>query len=185
MLTEMSTDITFQVLEKALDGSSSRHRVLANNIANVNTPGFKRGEVSFQEELRRALDCANSCRPQFQSDSRISNSDYAGSGEWMNNNSGCSDSGTSPFVGENQSFCFQSRRTNPMHFEFGVPRLEDVTPKFDKFLHLKYRNDESGVDIDREIAEMTKNSLYYNAVSKRVSQKFQMLNTVITKGGQA
>ena len=63
--------------------------------------------------------------------------------------------------------------------------MEDVTPRFDKFLHLKYRNDESGVDIDREIAEMTKNSLYYNAVSKRVSQKFQMLNTVITKGGQA
>jgi flagellar basal-body rod protein FlgB len=29
---------------------------MANNIANVNTPGFARVEVKFEEEMRRALD---------------------------------------------------------------------------------------------------------------------------------
>jgi flagellar basal-body rod protein FlgB len=31
-------------------------RVIANNIANVNTPGYRRVEVSFEKELRDALD---------------------------------------------------------------------------------------------------------------------------------
>jgi flagellar basal-body rod protein FlgB len=32
-----------------------RHRVIADNIANVETPGFRRSDVSFGEQLRRAL----------------------------------------------------------------------------------------------------------------------------------
>ncbi|WP_028307509.1 flagellar basal body rod protein FlgB [Desulfitibacter alkalitolerans] len=42
-------------LQKALDGSSVRQSAIANNIANVNTPGYKRKEVSFENELRVAL----------------------------------------------------------------------------------------------------------------------------------
>ena len=30
--------------------------MIANNIANVNTPGYQRIEVSFESELRKALD---------------------------------------------------------------------------------------------------------------------------------
>ncbi len=44
------------VLEKALDGSSQRHVAITNNIANANTPGYKRVEVSFQEALQEALE---------------------------------------------------------------------------------------------------------------------------------
>ncbi len=43
-------------LLKSLDAGMLRARVIANNIANVTTPEFKRVEVSFEEELRRALD---------------------------------------------------------------------------------------------------------------------------------
>ncbi|QGP92834.1 Flagellar basal body rod protein FlgB [Neomoorella glycerini] len=43
------------VLEKALDTATLRQRVIAHNIANVNTPGFKRYEVSFEEKLSQAL----------------------------------------------------------------------------------------------------------------------------------
>ncbi|MBS3970794.1 MAG: flagellar basal body rod protein FlgB [Clostridia bacterium] len=42
-------------LQKALDGSSARQSAIANNIANVNTPGYKRKEVSFENELKIAL----------------------------------------------------------------------------------------------------------------------------------
>ena len=41
---------------KMLDASMLRSRVIANNIANVNTPGYRRVEVSFEDELRNALD---------------------------------------------------------------------------------------------------------------------------------
>lgn len=33
-----------------------RQKAIANNIANVNTPGYQRIEVSFESELRKALD---------------------------------------------------------------------------------------------------------------------------------
>lgn len=44
------------VLEKALDGSTLRHTAITNNIANVNTPGYKRLEVTFQDALQEALE---------------------------------------------------------------------------------------------------------------------------------
>jgi flagellar basal-body rod protein FlgB len=43
-------------LVKTLDASMLRSRTIANNIANVNTPGYQRVEVSFEDELRKALD---------------------------------------------------------------------------------------------------------------------------------
>ncbi len=43
------------VLEKGLDASSLKQKVLANNIANIDTPGFKRSDVDFQTVLSSAL----------------------------------------------------------------------------------------------------------------------------------
>jgi flagellar basal-body rod protein FlgB len=45
----------FQLLEKSLDASSMRQRVIANNIANVDTPYFKRSEVSFESMLQKQM----------------------------------------------------------------------------------------------------------------------------------
>lgn len=44
------------IMSRALEAASTRHRVLADNLANVNTPGFRRGEVQFESLLARALD---------------------------------------------------------------------------------------------------------------------------------
>lgn len=41
---------------KSLDAGMVRSKIISNNIANATTPGFKRGEVEFESELRRALD---------------------------------------------------------------------------------------------------------------------------------
>ncbi len=50
----MRTDVT-QLLQQALNASALRQRVIANNVANSNTPGFKRGYVAFEEHLREAF----------------------------------------------------------------------------------------------------------------------------------
>ena len=44
------------VLDKALDASNLRETVITNNLANINTPGYKRREVDFQSLLRQELD---------------------------------------------------------------------------------------------------------------------------------
>jgi flagellar basal-body rod protein FlgB len=44
------------LLEKSLDVSTLRNKVIANNVANVDVPNFKRSEVDFESELRRVID---------------------------------------------------------------------------------------------------------------------------------
>jgi flagellar basal-body rod protein FlgB len=44
-------DKGFQVLEQILKTSTFRHKVLASNIANVDTPGYKAKDVTFKAAL--------------------------------------------------------------------------------------------------------------------------------------
>ncbi|MEW6607990.1 MAG: flagellar basal body rod protein FlgB [bacterium] len=46
---------TVKILENSLDTATLRQKVIADNIANVNTPGFKKSYVSFEDELALAL----------------------------------------------------------------------------------------------------------------------------------
>jgi flagellar basal-body rod protein FlgB len=45
-----------EVLQQSLDGLSMRQRATANNIANVDTPGYKAQQVSFEGHLAQAVD---------------------------------------------------------------------------------------------------------------------------------
>ena len=43
------------VLDKALDASWLRNEAISNNIANADTPGYKRQDVNFETQLAKAL----------------------------------------------------------------------------------------------------------------------------------
>lgn len=43
------------LLDKAADASWTRENLLANNIANVDTPGYKRQDLEFEELLKNEL----------------------------------------------------------------------------------------------------------------------------------
>ena len=43
------------IMDKAADASWMRENVITNNIANVDTPGYKRADVDFQSALQREL----------------------------------------------------------------------------------------------------------------------------------
>lgn len=46
------------VLDKAADAAWIRNDAIANNIANADTPGYKRQDVAFESELRKAIHTA-------------------------------------------------------------------------------------------------------------------------------
>jgi len=46
---------TLSVLEQAMNAAMLRQRVIANNLANVETPGFKAADVVFENVLAEAL----------------------------------------------------------------------------------------------------------------------------------
>lgn len=43
------------ILDKAADASWMRENVITNNIANIDTPGYKRQDVDFESVLQKAL----------------------------------------------------------------------------------------------------------------------------------
>jgi flagellar basal-body rod protein FlgB len=48
-------DTTQSALEKAIVGASARQQAIAENLANVDTPGYQRVDVDFHTTLRNAM----------------------------------------------------------------------------------------------------------------------------------
>lgn len=120
------------ILEKGLDASSQRQRVLSNNVANVDTPNFKRSDVDFEKVLGQAL------------------------GE---------PGGELPL-----------KVTSPMHLQ-GVGSASQSGVVTDE--STTFRTDGNNVDIDREMAQVAENGIYYNSVTRAISAQLGFLRTVI------
>ena len=58
ILDNLYSQENYLVSKKLLDATHLRHEALSNNLANVETPGFKRRDLpeDFSVELRRAVD---------------------------------------------------------------------------------------------------------------------------------
>ncbi|MEI7640428.1 MAG: flagellar basal body rod protein FlgB [bacterium] len=52
MIDAIFSGETIKILEKALNASALQQQMLSNNIANVDTPGYKTSEVVFQNKLK-------------------------------------------------------------------------------------------------------------------------------------
>ena len=75
MLSSMFQSSTIPVLEQVVNFTEARHGVLAGNIANLDTPGYKTRDLSpalFQQRLKEAIDT------RHQPDSPTSRGDAIG-----------------------------------------------------------------------------------------------------------
>ncbi|MDR2530108.1 MAG: flagellar basal body rod protein FlgB [Oscillospiraceae bacterium] len=69
------------LLHSGLEASWLRNAVIRNNIANVETPGFKAGDVNFESVYRAALESAGAAQtPKRTRDRHIKFGEYSGSG---------------------------------------------------------------------------------------------------------
>lgn len=60
---ELLNSPTFKRLEKAISAAELRQQALSNNLANVDTPFFKRSDVLFESLLEQSL--GNNNQPQL------------------------------------------------------------------------------------------------------------------------
>lgn len=136
-----STMKTLNTMHKGLNAAVVRHEVIANNIANINTPGFKRSVVSFESELKRALE---------------------GNGS------------------------MKALRVNPRHIKFKreTEGLEGVKPRIFMEDDTIFRNDDNNVDLDVEMANLSKNTILYEALVTRVNKSLSGLRQIISLGVQ-
>lgn len=125
-----------QILEQGIDGASRRQNHISNNIANADTPGYKREDIDFKSTLRKMVD-----PEQGLSLSRTRNNHLAG----RNNLS----SSFNNFKESNTSF----------------------------------RVDGGNVDIEREMAEMAKNNVYFDTLAQQLDANFNRLHSVLDRSG--
>lgn len=64
MQANTSDDIAIMALNKALEGTTQQLQVIASNIANLETPGYRARSVSFAERLQQALQAPEARRAQ-------------------------------------------------------------------------------------------------------------------------
>ena len=55
-----------ELLHRAMDVNSLRYQVAANNIANSEVPNYKRQEVNFESELKRAFESEADTTHRFE-----------------------------------------------------------------------------------------------------------------------
>ena len=65
MFFNHSFDKNLTLMHRGMDVALLRYNVTANNIANSDTPNFKRSTVSFESELKRLLDLEKQ-KPPFK-----------------------------------------------------------------------------------------------------------------------
>lgn len=125
----MSTlfDLSTRSLEKSMDLYLTRHNVIADNIANAETPYYKARQVDFESELQRAVAA-----------------EEAGLG--------------------------------------GATGIDSVKANITQDLESEMGQDLNSVDMDREMAKMTKNDVQYTAASQMISKKFALLKYAISGG---
>ena len=140
MLEQVVNSSTLDIGSRALAAASLRHEVLSNNIANVNTPYFRRSYVRFEDLLKKELGLENDplMKPVRTHDRHL----------------------PLPFRGKARAAIEQESTTN-------------------------MRVDGNNVDIDREMAEIAKNQLYYSVLATQVGGHVRKLKDVINSGQNA
>ncbi len=83
---------------------------------------------------------------------------------------------------ENEEDGFELKRTRPTHMDIGDTDLENVEPVITQNSDTVARMDGNNVDIDKEMTDLAKNVIYYNALTRKISSEFTQLSMAIREG---
>ncbi|MDR2006590.1 MAG: flagellar basal body rod protein FlgB [Acidaminococcales bacterium] len=146
MLDFIAGTANIRTLESALRVSSLRQKVLSNNIANVDTPLFKRSEVLFETYLKDYLDYLEKEKKPEPAEKKLA------------------------MTATNSRHIVPRKEVLPEPFLGAVVRTVNENVM---------RTDGNNVDIDSEMADMAKNTIYYQAIAQRIGGYFTTMRTVI------
>lgn len=150
---DLITSLTSQVMNKALDGLSKRHKAIASNLANVDTPNYRRRDVSFENALENAITEAK-----------------GSSSTWRQ-------------ASNDQSLAMRTTRPDHIQFGQANATVDDIQPEITESENFEYRNDGNAVDVETEMAQLAKNTQRYTALATMQSRTLKSLRSVITGGG--
>jgi flagellar basal-body rod protein FlgB len=73
------------------------------------------------------------------------------------------------------------KRTNERHLPLEANKLKGVKGRLVPCNDAIHRRDGNTVDLDKEMAKLAENSLYYNATAQIISKKMSLIRTSITE----
>ncbi len=76
---------------------------------------------------------------------------------------------------------FKLKKTRDTHMDIGSMDIEDVNAQVVLDDNTTVRMDGNNVDIDEQMAELSKNTIYYNTLTSKISGSFSRLRTAITE----
>ncbi|QXM06155.1 flagellar basal body rod protein FlgB [Crassaminicella indica] len=124
------------ILKMGMDACWLRNEAISNNIANVNTPKYKRNIVKFESILAQNL----------------------------------------------SERSIEGKLTNENHLPVGNVSIDKVKPIVTKDYTNQYRKDGNNVNIDVEMANLSKNTIRYYMLKESITSDFQKLRIVIKDG---
>lgn len=190
--------------EKMLDVTTLRHRTISNNISNINTPGYQRSEVSFADALERIKASADEGGPQLTEEMRTSQIG-GGSGDtadellthlsldqlYAEGAQYQTDLGVGYSLSNTKfSQMFQRHPANGGVDDLDPRAVEEkpmsrsdfiasVQPEIVK-IEDKQRQDGNNLNPEIEMADMIKNTSFYNVLVSSISGEFRTLKTIIS-----
>ena len=82
-MSNLTNDSALSLAQRALNGLSYRKDLIAQNIANVDTPGYLAKEVNFETTLKRAMDGVEGVVQKKTDDGHMSMDGTSGSDFYM------------------------------------------------------------------------------------------------------
>jgi len=149
---------TIEITTMALDGLSKRHKVISSNIANAETPGYIRQEVSFENQLKNIITAQNAKEMV-----KASNSQGGLSLSPQSINaliSGMQPSGSGSFLTAKNSYGSFNPQVNN---DTASPEIQDG----------------NNVNVEKEMVELAKTGMRYNILSELQGKKFRGYNEII------
>ena len=83
---------------------------------------------------------------------------------------------------KNEEDGFELKRTRPTHMDIGDTDLDGVQAMVVENSDTTQRMDGNNVDIDKEMTDLAKNVIYYNALTRKISGEFNQLSLAIREG---
>lgn len=179
--------------EKMLDVTTIRHRVIANNLANVNSPGFKRSEVSFEEALQKIREYEEDA-PETQTakgsgvDAQLLQNLSLEKLHYNGQHFG-GDLGVNFAIAE-ATFHHNSEKHPAAGVELdprapgakGMSRSDLIAAVQPEVVDTDgtQRMDGNNVSPELEVAKMIKNTSFYNVLVSSISGEFRTLKTIIS-----
>ncbi len=151
---DLISSLTTDVMGKALDGLAKRHTAITGNLANVDTPKYKRREVAFEGALASAIQAQKN---QGQRNLRPTSND--------------------------EPMILRTTRPGHIAMGNMAFSLDEVQPEIAEGNSLEYRKDGNSVDVETEMVQLARNTQRYQAVSTMENRNFRSLRGVISGGG--